>query len=172
MLLVNRNSAPGETAVTAIYDVPYMQRTREYYRAQGYEQDYQWAHHTSTPFTPLNKALQATTVSVITTAMPDTEQGRMLRNVYASSVFPIPESMYTDELSWDKKTTHTRDVGSFLPLGVLQEFERQKLIGALDPQFYSMPTEYSQRNTRDRDAPAILALCQQAQTDIALLIPL
>lgn len=154
------------------YDVPYMQRTREYYRAQGYTKDYVWAHHSSTPFHPLGKPLQAATVSVITTSMPDTEQGRTMRKVYASPSTPAPASMYTAELSWDKKTTHTNDVGSFLPLPVLQKFAEQKFIGALDPQFYSLPTEYSQRATQEQDAPEILAMCKQAQTDIALLVPL
>lgn len=158
--------------MTSNYDVPYMERTREYYRAQGYTTDYQWAHHSSTPFHPLNKPLRSAIVSVITTAMPDTEQGRAIRKVYASPCTPVPASMYTAELSWDKKTTHTNDVGSFLPLTVLQGLVQQKIIGALDPQFYSLPTEYSQRNTREQDAPEILALCQQAQTDIALLVPL
>lgn len=158
--------------MTAIYDVPYMQRTREYYRAQGYNKDYQWAHYTSTPFHKLRKPLDAARVTVITTAMPDTEQGRINRKVYASPSSPVPSSMYTSELSWDKKTTHTDDVGSFLPLTILEEFVQQKLIGAMDSQFYSVPTDYSQRNTREQDAPAILARCQKSQIDVALLIPL
>ena len=34
------------------YDVPYMQRTRDYYRAQGYDKDYEWAYHADTPLRP------------------------------------------------------------------------------------------------------------------------
>lgn len=158
--------------MTDYADVPYMQRTREYYRAQGYTRDYQWAHHSSAPFHPLEIPLRAAKVSIITTAMPDTEQGRAQRKVYASPCSPVPISMYTAELSWDKKTTHTDDVGSFLPIGILQKFAEQKFIGAMDSLFYSLPTEYSQSNTREKDAPEILALCQQAKTDIALLVPL
>lgn len=168
----NFRTIPRRASLTAKHDVPYMQRTREYYRAQGYAKDYQWAHHSSTPLHPLDKPLSGATVSVITTAMPDTEQGRAQRKVYASPCIPPPASMYTAELSWDKKTTHTNDVGSFLPLASLQEFVQEKLIGALDANFYSVPTEYSQRNTVENDAPQILALCQKAQTDIALLVPL
>ena len=29
--------------------VEYMERTRRYYRALGYEQDYRWAHHDDVP---------------------------------------------------------------------------------------------------------------------------
>ncbi len=153
-------------------DVPYMQRTREYYSAQGYTREYQWAHHSSTPFHPLDMPLHAARVSIITTAMPDTEQGRAQRKLYASPCSPVPVSMYTAELSWDKQTTHTRDVGSFLPITIVQKFADDKLIGALNSHFYSLPTEYSQRNTREMDAPALLSLCKQAKTDIALLVPL
>ena len=158
--------------MTVYNDVPYMQRTREYYHAQGYKKDYQWAQHDSSPFHPPGIPLHAARVSIVTTAMPDTEQGRAQRKLYASPCSPVPASMYTAELSWDKKTTHTKDVGSFLPITILQKFADEKLIGSLNSQFYSLPTEYSQRNTSAVDAPALLSLCQQAKTDIALLVPL
>lgn len=158
--------------MTNIYDVPYMQRTRDYYRAQGYSQDYKWAHHTTTPWHTLGKPLSAAKVSVITTAMPDTPTGRAQRDVYVLASDVTPESMFTAELSWDKQATHTKDPGSFLPLDSLRECVRSGIITALDSHFYCVPTEYSQRRTSEQDAPAILALCQKAQTDIALLVPL
>ena len=37
--------------------VRYMERTRLYYRALGYENDYVWAHHAEAPFTRLTKPL-------------------------------------------------------------------------------------------------------------------
>jgi D-proline reductase (dithiol) PrdB len=37
--------------------IPYMQHTREYYRAIGYDTPYRWAHNTSAPFQPLKKPL-------------------------------------------------------------------------------------------------------------------
>lgn len=37
--------------------IPYMRRTREYYRAIGYDTPYRWAHNTSAPFQPLQKPL-------------------------------------------------------------------------------------------------------------------
>ena len=158
--------------MTTAYDVPYMQRTREYYRAQGYETDYKWAHFDTIPFRRLDKNLGSARVSLITTTMPDTPEGRSHRQVYATPAKPVPASMYTDALSWDKKTTHTNDVSSFLPLEILQRFVDDGLIGALDSYFYSVPTEYSQRNTREKDAPRILQYCRDAQADIALLVPL
>ncbi len=155
-----------------VYDVPYMQRTRDYYRAQGYEKDYVWAHNSETPFTPLARPLSECKVGVIVTAMPDTESGRAHRKVYASLSSPIPESMYTAELSWHQTVTHTDDVGSFLPLRQLSVLVDEGGIGSVAHRFYSVPTEYSQRNTRKNDAPEILERCREDEVDIAILVPL
>ena len=38
--------------------VSYMERTREYYRALGYEKDYVWAHYDDVPFARLAKPLR------------------------------------------------------------------------------------------------------------------
>ena len=158
--------------MTDAYDVPYMERTRDYYRAQGYTTDYQWAHFEDTPFQPLLKSVAESRLAVITTAMPDTEEGRRNRQVYATPVTPVPESMYTDELSWDKATTHTRDVNSFLPLRQLEKLVAEGVLGNIASHFYSAPTEYSKRATTEQDAPEILRLCREDRADIALLVPL
>ena len=39
--------------------VSYIDRSREYYTAQGYSQPYTWAHHDDVPFTLLKKSLSA-----------------------------------------------------------------------------------------------------------------
>src|SRR5690349_23761472 len=48
--------------------VPYMERTRLYYRALGYEQDYTWAHFADVPFTRLAKPLADCRIGLVTTA--------------------------------------------------------------------------------------------------------
>ncbi len=153
-------------------DVPYMERTRDFYRAQGYTNDYQWAHYDDVPFTHLAKPLRNCRVAVVTTAMPDTESGRAQRQVYSCASHPIPSSLYTDDLSWHKTMTHTKDVGSFLPLRQLAICKNEELIGELSERFHSIPTEYSKRNTIENDAPEILARCQQDSVDVAILVPL
>ena len=50
--------------------VSYIDRTRAYYAAQGYERPYAWTHHDDAPFTPLAKPLSASRVTVVTTASP------------------------------------------------------------------------------------------------------
>ena len=154
------------------YDVGYMQRTRDFYSAQGYSNHYQWAKNTTTPFTTLQKPLEDCRVAVITTAMPDTEQGRARRDVYPLPSRPYPDSMYTAELSWHKGVTHTDDTASFLPLRALDEAAERGIVGELCERFYTVPTDYSQRNTNEVDAPHLLNLCREDAVDIALLVPL
>ena len=62
-----RTPEPGEGAGPPI---PYMQRTRAYYLALGYENPYRWAHFRDVPFTPLAKPLGDSTVALVTTAAP------------------------------------------------------------------------------------------------------
>lgn len=153
-------------------DVSYILKTRNYYRAQGYNSDYEWAHNSESPFTKPSKPLSESRLAVVTTSMPDTDLGRAERKVYSTAMEPIPKSMYTDELSWHKNMTHTRDVSSFLPLEQLQILKSEGNIGTPSPHFYSVPTEYSQKNTIEKDAPDILSRCQQDEVDIAILVPL
>ncbi len=40
------------------YDVGYMQRTRDFYSAQGYSNHYQWAKNSNAPFTTLQQTTQ------------------------------------------------------------------------------------------------------------------
>lgn len=156
----------------AVKDVSYINRTRDYYRAQGYTTDYLWAHFDTTPFTRLKKPLSESRIGVITTSMPDTEADRADRRVRSTACEPIPRSMYTEELSWHKSMTHTDDVASFLPLAQLNKLKEEGVIGSLASRFHSLPTEYSQRNTIEKDAPELLARCRQDEVDIAILVPL
>ncbi len=153
-------------------DVPYMERTRNFYRAQGYTKDYLWAHHGDVPFSRLSKPLSECRVGLVTTAMPDTAEGRAHRQVYSCPSDPMPDSMYTDELSWHKTMTHTMDVASFLPLPQLQQCARENRIAAIADRFHTIPTEYSQRNTLEKDAPEILSRLIDDEVDVAILVPL
>ncbi len=154
------------------YDIDYMERTRQYYRAQGYATDYQWASFDDVPLTRPQKPLSESRIAIVTTAMPEPSLYRNERDVEAVAVEPPPDSMFTDHLSWDKDNTHTRDIPSFLPIQQLQQLATEGIVGKLGPRFYCVPTEYSQRNTREADAPRILEMCQQDQIDLALLVPL
>ena len=158
--------------------VSYIDRTREYYLAQGYERPYAWARHTDAPFAPLAKPLSESRVGIVTTAsLPHGQEVvdgvlRGGKQVYSAEVEPLPEKLFTDDLSWDKESTHTDDVPSFLPIPQLQRRVEEGRIGSLAPRFHGLPTDYSQRRTTEQDAPEILARLRQDQVDVALLVPL
>ena len=169
---VDKTNGKASDASLRKYDVGYMQRTRDFYSAQGYSNHYQWAKNSNAPFTTLRKPLKDCRVAVITTAMPDTEQGRTRRGIYPRPSRPYPDSMFTSELSWHKSATHTDDTGSFLPLRALDEAAGEGIIGELCERFYTVPTDYSKRNTSEVDAPHLLNLCREDAVDIVLLVPL
>jgi len=153
-------------------NIPYIQRTRDYYRAQGFKTDYIWASFDETPFAPLTRFLSDCTVTLITTAVVEAEIPKSVREARSYSFSDVPERFYTDDLAWDKVTTNTDDRQSYFPFEVLSDLEASSRIGKLASRFHFVPTEYSHRNTVDKDAPAILDACREDQVDIALLVPL
>jgi len=154
--------------------VSYIDRSREYYAAQGYSQPYTWAHHDNAPFTPLKKPLSECRVGLVTTAgKMDAEaerQGRRkTKELYAMAANPAPTRLFTVDLFWDKAATHTDDVDSFLPLNRLNEYAAGGRVGSVSPRFYGAPTEYSQGKTSLRDAPKILEWCREDGVEAMLL---
>jgi hypothetical protein len=158
--------------------VSYIDRTREYYAAQGYAKPYVWARNTDAPFAPLAKPLGQSRVTVVTTASPwreDKPVDGVLRGgkrVWSGDTAAPPERLYTDDLAWDKEATHTRDVESYVPLKRLAELADAGRIGCLAARFHGVPTDYSQRRTIEQDAPEILARCREDAVDVAVLVPL
>lgn len=162
--------------------VSYIDKSREFYAAQGYERPYRWARHDDAPFTALAKPLAECCVGVVTTAMliegwgpgdpiPDPET-LPVPSTYAAPANPPPARLYTWHRSWDKVATHTEDLDTFFPIHRLQELAAAGRVGAVSPRFYGAPTEYSQRRTREIDAPEILRLMREDGVDAAVLVPL
>ena len=149
-----------------------MQRTRDFYRAQGFEKDYVWAHYDEIPFTPPGKPLSECTVAIVTTAVVEPAVPKSIRTAASYPLAELPSQLNTDESAWDKVTTHTEDRQSYFPLEALEELVGSGKIKKIAPRFHFIPTEYSQGNTLDIDAPSILAACLEDGVDIALLVPL
>ncbi len=156
--------------------VSYMDRSREYYAAQGYSKPYAWAHYDDVPFTPLGKALAQCRVGLVTTAARPQTDGLVdplelmrLKKPYAELSNPPPTHLFTDDLGWDKWATHTDDVDSFLPVNRLAEYVAQGRIASASPRFYGVPTDYSQSRTLERYAPRILEWCREDGVDAVLL---
>lgn len=158
--------------------VSYIDRTRAHYAALGYEKPYAYAHHEDVPFARLSKPLSDCRVALLTTASPwqdnaSQQQKRFVRReVWSAQSATPPERLFTDNLAWDKESTHTRDVESFMPLHRLAEAAAAGRIGSVGPRYYGIPTEYSQSRTQSQDAPAVLAMCREDKVDVALIAAL
>jgi hypothetical protein len=155
--------------------VSYIDKSREYYAANGYTTPYRWAYDEGTPpFTPLPAPLASLRLGIVTTSFLPLPDGtpRPPKAPYAAAVDTAPGAMFTQDLFWDKDATHTDDPESFLPLARLREQVDEGRVGALSPRFYGVPTDYSQRRTVEQDAPAILDFARADEIDVALLVPL
>ena len=168
---------PSDRAYRAT--VSYIDRTREYYAAQGYGKPYAWARNDGAPFRPLPRPLAECTVAFVTTASPIRKEQKaregVLRGekgVWSGDMASPPDRLYTDDLAWDKEATHTDGVESFLPIRQLEHFVSTNRIGAVAARYHGVPTDYSQRRTNEQDAPEILRRCREDGVDIALLVPL
>ena len=102
--------------------VSYIDKSREYYAAHGYEKAYEWATNDDAPFTELPKPLSECKVGVITTSyfLPDgfvyRVPGDLPRLPYAASRADKAQ-LNTDHLSWAKDETHTKDPGELPAVG-------------------------------------------------------
>jgi len=157
--------------------VSYIDKSREYYAAHGYDKPYRWATNETAPFAALPKPLAECTVGVVTTSgihqddKPADAPPPLPKRPFTGPTATPPNRMFTDDLSWDKQATNTDDVESFLPLRRLQEAADAGRIGALSSRYYGVPTEYSQRRTAE-DAITIEQWCREDGVDVVLLVPL
>lgn len=150
--------------------VPYMERTRRYYRALGYAKDYVWAHNEEVPLARLGKTLADCRLALITTAGPLNHTGP--RQLWSGAIDPAPTRLHTANLAWDKESTHTDDRASFLPIEAATALAHEGLFAGLTPRFHGVPTDYSQRNTNEIVAPAVLQRLRDDGADGAILCPL
>ncbi len=151
--------------------IRYIERTRDYYRALGYEKDYVWATHADVPFASLGKPLGEARIGLVTTANPPDRGNRDakgVKHVWSGMIDPLP-ALNTDNLAWDRESTHTEDRESFMPIRTAAGLVREGLIGGIAARFHGVPTEYSQRKTIEEDAPEILARLREDRVDAVLL---
>ena len=150
--------------------VSYIDKSREYYQASGYDRPYRWARYEDVPFSLPTKPLSECRIGVVTTADQGPGSAPRATKLYAA---PNAEGgrLFTEK-SWDKEATHTNDPETYLPLARLAEHAAAGRIGSLNPRFYGVPTDYSQRLTLEQDAPQIEAWMREDGVDIALLVPL
>jgi D-proline reductase (dithiol) PrdB len=169
--------------IEAVLDLPvrYIDRSRAYYMALGYDNPYRWAHNDSVPFTALSKPLNRSRVALITTAAPfNPEAGNQgawapynanakFTEVYTMPVEPAPD-LRISHLGYDRKHTSAEDINSYFPLARLKETAAAGRVGELWPRFYGVPTLRSQRLTTEAHAARVLGLCREDRIEAAVLV--
>jgi hypothetical protein len=124
--------------------VSYIDRSREYYGAQGYQKPYAWPRYDKVPFTPLAKPLAEARIGLVTTAgLPKPAD-------------PMKAMLYRRELYANR----------------LAEYALQERIGSASPRFYGVPTDYSQARTIHLYGPQILHWCREDHVDAVVLFAL
>lgn len=155
--------------------VRYIDKTREYYRGEGYAEPYHWAHFDDVPFIRPVRPLAECRVGLATTSEMALigETGAWddnpACNVYALPIDTAVETLYSKKESYDRHATTLDDVDSYLPLTRLAEGVAAGRIGGLAPRFQVLYSQYSQRKTLTVDAPEILRQMREDGVDVAVL---
>jgi len=160
--------------------IPYMARTRAYYLALGYNNPYVWARHDDAPFTPLKKPLAKTRLTLVTTAAPfQPDKGNQgpgapynaalkFYTVYSGDT-RRDHDLRIAHVAIDRQHTSMEDSGVWFPLPLLRRWAGEGRF-LLAPRFHGFPTNRSQRQTMEVDAPELLARCQADGVDAALFL--
>jgi hypothetical protein len=160
--------------------VRYIDKTRDYYLSQGYDKPYQWAQYDDVPFTPLAKPLSQCRVALISTSeisihgagsVEDETQMGIVGGAYTLPSDLPAARLYSPSHSFDQAATTLEDVDAFYPTTRLHEALAAGRIGGLTTRFHGVFNAYSQRRTRERDAPAVLERCREDGADVAVLVP-
>jgi hypothetical protein len=168
--------------VSAEAPIPYLSRIRDYYRALGYGEPYQWAHFDDVPFHPLSKPLNQSRVLLVTTAAPfqpdKGDQGSgapynaaaKFYSVYAMETASDPD-LRISHVAIDRAHTTAEDQNSYFPLPALRRALARGVIGAITPHFAGLPTNRSQRTTIETDCAEVVALAAAEKANAAILVP-
>ena len=156
--------------------VRYIDKTREYYRNEGYDTPYRWAHFDDIPFTLLARPLSSCRLGLVTTSemairgaerpVPDDDP---LRDPYWLPTDTPIDRLYSLKAAYDRYETTLDDVDAYLPLTRLREAVAEGRIAGLAPRFHTAFSQYSQRKTLTVDAPRILEWLREDRVDVAVL---
>jgi hypothetical protein len=166
--------APGDP-------VRYIERTHAWYAALGYTTPYRYARFADVPFTPLRKPLASTRVALLTTAAPyQLDKGAQGAGAPYNAAAKFYRVYSGDTaLDHDLRVSHVAidrahisdDSGTWFPLPALRRALQRGRIGEIAPHFHGVPTNRSQRQTLQVDAPELLARCRADAADVAVLVP-
>jgi len=182
---MTQNATPASDTVVFAPEIDqpirYMERTRAWYLALGYDNPYRWAHYLDVPFAPLTAPLSKAVVTLITTASPyDPNKGDQgpgaaynaqakFYEVYSGSTAQ-DHDLRISHVAIDRKHTAMTDSNSWFPLPLMRQMQAQGLIGKLASRFHGAPTNRSQRHTIEIDCPQILTRCREDGVQAAVLV--
>ena len=160
--------------------IRYMQRTRDWYLALGYDNPYRWAHFSEVPFRPLARPLAECTVALVTTAAPyqpdKGPQGRGAPYNAAAKFFRVysgdtdrDHDLRTTHVAIDFRHTTCEDSGTWFPLPAMRAAAGRGRL-RLARRFHGMPTNRSQRHVVEVDCPELLARCREDRADAVILV--
>ena len=162
--------------------ISYIERTRAYYLALGYDNPYEWAAFDAPAFTKLKKPLHEMKIGLVVTAAPYKEgageQGpgaayngsAKFFDVWAMPTEPMPH-LYISHIAIDRDHTTAEDQGTYFPLKALQVHLAEGKIGGIAQHIYGFPTNRSQRTNIEKDAPALTQMMIEDDCDAAVLVP-
>lgn len=162
--------------------IRYIDRTRKYYAALGYDTPYRWAGFKDVPFAALKQPLALSTIAIVTTAAPfqpgKGEQGpgapynagAKFYTVYAGETASMPD-LRISHVAIDRDHTAADDIATYFPLTALKQAATEGRVGRVADQFYGLPTNRSHATTMQKDCPELLRLCRLNGVDAVILVP-
>ena len=147
--------------------IPYMQRTRDYYQALGFN-PYRWAHFAEVPFTPLAMPLGRARVGAdhdggavsARGGRPGARRAVQRGGQVLQGVLRRPSGepdLRISHVGYDRLHTSAKDINTYFPLARLQRGGGGRAGSASSrPRFHGAPTNRSQRVTMEPDAPELL----------------
>ena len=166
--------------------IRYIEKTHEYYFRKGNTEAYRYAKNEDGPFTPLRKPLAESRLILVGSAgidivpddgpVPKPFKGRNIGPKDEAEVFIIPSDIPKEKLiyltgSHNHQESGMQDIDAFYPVTRLRELRDEGRIGSLADWHLRIRPCYSQRKTRELDAPEVLRRCREQAVDVALLVP-
>ena len=104
-------------------------------------------------------------------ASEDETQMGNLGGVYSIPADTPISDLYSPSHSYDKHHTTLDDVNAYFPIDRLREAVDEGLIAGMTDRAIGVFNAYSQRKTRERDAPEALRRLREDGADVAVLVP-
>lgn len=159
--------------------IDYIARTHVWYGALGYP-PYRYAEHAEAPFAPLGRPLAEARVALLTTAAPYRpelgDQGPGAAYNAAAKFYAVWSGDAAAE--HDLRVSHVAvdqahlsdDQNCWFPLPALRRAAAAGRIGEVAARFHGVPTNRSQRQTREVDAREVVARVREDGADAAVLV--